>query len=176
MVKVKLIEKAQMYAFLILVAGFNTRWHLERTGKQWGVTVGNVRDLMVSGWVACVFFLYRKERMFLLWLLVDSYIKIYENRQECKNIGWVLSRGLESGTSCGLSAGCPNLTRYGQKELFLGENRHYLVVEFHLVGKNWGHLSWWSGKCEMWITQMTWADTLSEINGYLKKMLVYKLR
>ena len=76
--KVKLIEKAQMYAFLILVAGFNTRWHLERTGKQWGVTVGNVRDLMVSGWVECVFFLYRKERMFLLWLLVYLYIKIYE--------------------------------------------------------------------------------------------------
>ena len=35
-----------------------------------------------------------------------------------------------------------NLTWYGQKELFLGENCHYLVVEFHLGEKKWGHLSW----------------------------------
>jgi hypothetical protein len=44
-VKVKLIEKAQMYAFYFLVARFDTRWRLKRVWKYWCVTVSNVLEL-----------------------------------------------------------------------------------------------------------------------------------
>ena len=85
MVKVKLIEKAQMYAFHFLVARFDTRWQLKRVWKCWCVMVWNVSDLKENGWVECVSFLYRNERMCMFWLLVDLYIKRYENHQERKN-------------------------------------------------------------------------------------------
>jgi hypothetical protein len=45
MVKGKVLEKAQMYAFYFLVARFDTRWRLKRVWKYWCVTVSNVLDL-----------------------------------------------------------------------------------------------------------------------------------
>ena len=80
-----------MYAFYFSVARFNTRWHLQRVWKYWGVMVGNVSDLKENGWVEYVSFLYRNERMGMSGLLADLYIKRYKNNQERKNRGLIPS-------------------------------------------------------------------------------------
>ena len=50
-----------------------------------GCGVGNISDLDENGWMECVFFLYRNERMSMFGLCADLYIKRYENKQDRKN-------------------------------------------------------------------------------------------